>query len=138
MKIALAVQSRIGHHFRVGMQLVVVSGWTGAGKSTIANAIADELACTVGSFDWLMSALRVFPNVWDAVERPVERQRAVGWSLLSRLAEQELRRGRDVVLDLVAREQPRREWAAVADHLHAELRVIECICSDPEGHRSRV
>jgi predicted kinase len=119
-------------------RLVLVSGWTGAGKSTVANAIASDLDCTIGSFDWLMSALRPIDEVWKVVELPVERQRSVGWSLLSRLAEQELRRGRDVVLDLVARESPRREWRALAESYGACFSVVECVCSDVEVHRSRV
>jgi predicted kinase len=119
-------------------RLVLVGGWTGAGKSTMANAIGDDLGCAVGSFDWLMSALRAVPEVWEAVELPVERQRAVGWALLGRLAEHELRRGRDVVLDLVAREEPRRTWAALADRYGAGFSVVECVCSDPRVHRERV
>jgi predicted kinase len=126
-----------GHHRDV-QRIVLVSGWTGAGKSTMANAIASELSCAVGSFDWLMSALRAFPEVWDVVEAPVERQRAVGTALLSRLAEQELRGGRSIVLDLVAREAPRREWAALAARFDAPLSVIECICSDAAVHQERV
>ena len=71
-------------------------------------------------------------------ELPVERQRAVGWSLLSRFAEQELRRGRSAVLDLVAREQPRTEWAALAADYDAPLFVVECVCSDRAVHGARV
>jgi predicted kinase len=119
-------------------RLVLVGGYTGSGKSTMANAVATQLSCVVGSFDWLMSALRPFPEVWDVVELPVERQRAVGWSLLGRLAEQELRRGRDVVLDFVAREDPRREYAALADRYGASFSVVECVCSDAVVHRERV
>jgi predicted kinase len=119
-------------------RLVLVTGYTGTGKSTIANAIAADLGCAVGSFDWLMSALRSIDEVWNIVEEPVERQRAVGWSLLGRLAEQELRRGRNLVFDLVARESPRREWSALAERYGAHFGVVECICSDLEVHRSRV
>jgi predicted kinase len=122
----------------VVQRLVLVSGWTGAGKSTIANAIATDLRCAVGSFDWLMSGLRSIDEVWKVVELPVERQRAVGWSLLTRLAEQELRHGRDLVLDLVARESPRGEWRALAERHGACFSVVECVCSDAEVHRSRV
>jgi predicted kinase len=122
----------------VVLQLVLVGGPTGAGKSTMAEAIAGELDATVASFDWLMSGLRAFPDVWAGIERPVERQRGIGWSLLGRVAEQQLRRGASVVLDLVAREQPRREWAELATRYGAAFRVLECICSDPAIWRERV
>jgi predicted kinase len=120
------------------MDLVVVSGWTGAGKSTIADALAAELPATVASFDWLMSGLRVFSDVWATVEEPVEHQREVGWSLLSRVAEQQLRRGSSVVLDLVARDVIVAEWAVLAARFGARLSVIECFCTDADIHRSRI
>ena len=117
---------------------MVVSGWTGAGKSTMADLIAQELGATVASFDWLMSGLRAVPEVWSTVELPVERQRRVGWNLLSRVAEQQLRRASSCVLDLVAREEPRREWEALAERYDARFGVVECVCPDLEVHRSRV
>jgi hypothetical protein len=50
--------------------LVVVTGWTGAGKSTIAERLGRELDATVASFDWLMSGLRAVPEVWAHVDCP--------------------------------------------------------------------
>jgi predicted kinase len=117
---------------------VVVTGWTGAGKTTIAEALAGELAATVASFDWLMSALRSHGDVWSVVEAPVDLQRRVGWDLLSRVAQQQLRSGRSCVLDLVAREQPRKEWAQMARDHGASFAVVECVCTDLETHRIRV
>jgi predicted kinase len=118
--------------------LVLIGGPTGSGKSTMADAVAAELGATVAGFDWLMSGLRAFPEIWAAVEYPVEQQRAIGWSLLGRVAEQQLRRGASVVLDLVAREQPREHWAQLASNYGAAFHVIECICSDPAVLRERV
>lgn len=121
-----------------GPWLLVVTGWTGAGKSTIADRLAAELDATVASFDWVMSGLRALPEMWAHIEHPVEQQRRVGWNLLSRIAEQQLRRGRSCVLDLVAREEPRREWADLAHRYDAGFAVVECTCADAELHRSRV
>jgi predicted kinase len=117
---------------------VVVSGWTGAGKSTMADRLAADLDATVASFDWVMSGLRALPEVWDHVEEPVELQRRVGWNLLSRIAEQQLRRRSSCVLDLVARREPRDEWRRLAHDHGASFAVVECICSDLDVHRSRV
>ena len=122
----------------VAVHFVIVSGWTGSGKSTIADAIGSSLPATVLSFDWLMSALRVFPNVWATVELPVEHQRAVGWSLLGRGAEQQLRRGGSVVVDLVARQPIVDDWVALAARYRAHLTIVACVCSDEALHQSRV
>lgn len=119
-------------------RLVVVTGWTGAGKSTIADALAADLGATVASFDWLMSALRAFPDIWAAVELPIEHQREIGWSLLARVAEQQLRRGSSCVLDLVARGPARVQFEAMAMRLSASFHVVECICSDIDLHRARL
>jgi predicted kinase len=121
-----------------GQHVVLVTGWPGAGKSTIADAVAADLGATVASFDWLLSALRAFPDLWAGVELPVERQRAIGWSLMERVAEQALRRGQSVVLDHVAREEPRRRWQELAERAGAAFAVIECVCSDADVHRRRV
>ncbi len=121
-----------------GRWLVVVTGWTAAGKSTMADRLGAELGATVASFDWVMSGLRALPEVWAQVERPVELQRRVGWNLLSRIAEQQLRRGSSCVLDLVARHEPLHEWRQLADDYAATFAVVECICSDIDVHRSRV
>jgi hypothetical protein len=120
------------------MDLVVVSGYTGSGKSTIASAVAESIGATVASFDWLMSALRSVPEVWADAELPVERQRAVGWLLLSRVAEQQLRRGASCVLDLVARHEAVVSWRDLARRYDARFTVIECRCSDLDLHLERV
>ncbi len=117
---------------------MVVTGWTGSGKSTMAEILATEIDATVVSFDWVMSGLRAIPEVWERIELPVERQRRVGWNLMSRVAEQQLRRGSSCVLDLVARDEPRHEWRDLAARYGAAFGVVECFCSDETVHRSRV
>lgn len=104
----------------------------------MADLVAAEIGAAVVSFDWLMSALRSHDDVWSTIEKPVELQRRIGWDLLSRVAEQQLRGGRSCILDLVAREQPRDEWARLAERHSALFAVIECVCSDIDIHRSRV
>lgn len=121
-----------------GPRVVVVSGWPGAGKSTIADAVAAASGATVVSFDWVMSGLRQFPDLWERVELPVERQREVGWALMSRVAEQQLRRGASVVFDLVARDEVVDRWRELAGRTDAEMFVIECFCQDERIHRERV
>ena len=123
---------------RSALSAVVVSGWPGAGKSTIADAVAAATGATVVSFDWIMSGLRQFPDLWQCVESPMERQREVGWALMSRVAEQQLRRGASVVFDLVARDPVVDQWSELAAQNGAGLFVIECVCEDEDTHRGRI
>ena len=44
----------------------VFSGVPGTGKSTLAEAITQETHAALINWDWLMSAVRVFPEVWAA------------------------------------------------------------------------
>ena len=84
--------------------LVVCTGPPGTGKSTIANEVAARLGATVLGWDWAMGALTWCEPVQDALaslDRVTHRR--VGWSLLWNLAEEQLRLGRSVVLDDVAR-----------------------------------
>jgi hypothetical protein len=41
------------------------------------------------------------------------------------------------VLDLVAREAPRRDWERLATEYGAKFSVVECVCSDPVVLRAR-
>ncbi len=118
-------------------RLVVISGWTGCGKSTLADAVAHRLGAAVVSADWLMSALRADPEVWPSFTDR-DRHRATSFRLVSRQAESELRRGRSVVLDLVGRPWMIPTWVAMAEEYAAELRIVECTCSDAELRRARI
>jgi hypothetical protein len=62
----------------------------------------------------------------------------IGWTLMERVAEQQLRRGASVVFDLVAREAAIDRWRQLADRCAATLSVIECYCEDEQLHRRRV
>jgi predicted kinase len=120
------------------VDLVVVTGWPAAGKSTVAEALGVALPGTVISFDWVMSGLRSFPDVWATVEASPEHQREVGWTLMGRIAELQFRIGASVVMDLVARDASLALWQALADRYDAKVCVIECVCEDEDLHRQRV
>ena len=119
--------------------LVVCTGPPGTGKSTIANEVAVRLGATVLGWDWAMGALTWCEPVQDALaslDRVAHRR--VGWSLLWNLAEEQLRVGRSVVLDGVARAGKVSESRALAQRLGACCVVVLTSCADRERLRRRV
>lgn len=119
--------------------LVLITGLQGTGKSTIADAAAETLRTSVLAHDWAMSGLRPF----DEIERALDAmdflgRRAVGWSLLTSLARAQLRSGRSVVLDGVARPPQITACRILAEEERGSVVVVYTICSDPGLHRSRV
>jgi hypothetical protein len=119
-------------------RLVLVTGLPGTGKSTVAEAIADRIGAPVLAHDWAMSALRPYPEVQSALDRMPMGHRAVGWSTLHALARSQLRAGRSVILDGVARADELRTCREIAHDEDASMVVIATQCSDPSVHRSRV
>jgi hypothetical protein len=118
--------------------LVLVTGLPGTGKSTVAEAVADRIGAPVLAHDWAMSALRPYPEVQSALDRMPMGHRVVGWSTLHALARSQLRAGRSVILDGVARADELRTCREIARDEDASMVVIATQCSDPSVHRSRV
>jgi predicted kinase len=119
--------------------LVLVTGLPGTGKSTVAEVIAHELGVSVLAHDWAMSGLRPFPTVQGALDHMEPwGHRVVGWSVLNALARAQLRQGRSVVLDGVARSPEIEDCRRTAQSESARLVLIETRCSDVAVHRSRI
>jgi predicted kinase len=109
--------------------LIVLSGLSGVGKTTIARELARAMDAVHVRIDSIEQALR---NAGVKVE-------GEGYSVAYAVAEDNLRRGRIVVADCV---NPwpltRNEWRCVADRAGVRAIDVEIVCSDPDEHRRRV
>ncbi len=117
----------------------MVTGPPGTGKSTLAEWAATVLDAPVLGWDWAMAAMRGFEDLQEALERMSrDEYRRVGWSILWNLATAQLRNGRSVVLDGVAREVEVEGTRAVASATGATALVVVTSCSDTDILRGRV
>jgi hypothetical protein len=124
---------------QLGPCLVLVTGLPGTGKSTMADVAATELGAPVLGHDWAMSGLRPYPELQAALDgMGLRGHRDVGWSILWALARSQLRRGRPVVLDGVARAPVVAATRALAREEGAPSLVVVTECADPGLHRSRI
>jgi predicted kinase len=118
------------------MKLIIFAGLPGTGKSAIAEAVGCELGIPVFAKDWLEATLLRSELIQAKTEKSLG---AVGYDLLTVLAERQLMFGQSVILDSVASTQSiRSTWRNLGERYGAAWRAIECICSDEALHRSRL
>jgi predicted kinase len=115
-----------------------VTGLPATGKSTVADAAGGDLGAAVLAHDWAMSGLRPYAELQRALDSIEFGHRHVGWSILGALARSELRRGRDVVLDGVARAPEIEGCRDPATDEQARFVLVLTECPDATEHRSRV
>lgn len=112
---------------------ILVAGAPGAGKSTLAEGLARELRAAVFSMDWQLGALTPFRVVTNENQDPLAEM-----MMVSALARQ-VQLGLDAVVDVTGHEvEARDRYRRVAESLGAGFVGVECVCSDPAVHRSRI
>ena len=110
--------------------LYIFSGLPGAGKSTLAQALARQTGAMYLRIDTIEQGIR------DLCQFRVEGE---GYRLAYRIAADNLKLGTSVIADSCNPVRlTRDEWQDVADSSGADFRNIEIICSDKEVHRQRV
>jgi predicted kinase len=114
-------------------QLIILSGLPGTGKSALAEVIAEPLGLPVFSVDPIEAALLA-----SGIEHGFTSGLAA-YNVCVTLAQNQLLRGRGVIIDAVNGVEPAKEmWRRLARALGLPLTVLECICSDPGHHRTRL
>jgi predicted kinase len=117
----------------VASVLVLVGGLPGTGKSSLADELASHLHAPVFAKD------RIEASLWRDGVKAEQGSWTIAEHLLTTLAGEQLRHGQSAILDTVARTlDSRTVWRETAHEFGAEFRVIECVCSDPATHRSRI
>lgn len=112
--------------------LVQICGLPGAGKSTLAAAIADVVPVVSLRVDAIEAAMWKYGI-------PPEQSGTAAYSIMHAVAGPHLRRGQTVVADAVSGvDAARTGWVATAETFGSELRVIEVVCPDAVEHRRRV
>ena len=118
------------------MKLIVFSGLPGTGKSTLAEIVGKWLHIPVFAKDWLEATL-----LRNGLQPTVNEKSLgyVGYELLTVLAERQLILEQSVILDSVASTHAiRNTWKELSTRYGADMRVIECVCSDQVLHRVRL
>jgi predicted kinase len=109
--------------------LIALGGLPGVGKTTIARALAHQLAAVHLRIDSIEQALR---DEGVTVE-------GHGYSVAYAVAVDNLRLGRIVVADCV---NPwpltRAAWRAAAQRARVQALEVEIVCSDRDEHRRRI
>lgn len=113
------------------MRLVVFAGRPGSGKTRLARRLAERLDCTFLRIDTFEAA--IISTLMRFEGNPV------GYVAAEWVAEDQLRAGRDVVVDAANTvEVARQPWRSLAARTGARLHEVEVTCSDPIEHRRRV
>lgn len=113
--------------------LIVMAGLPGAGKSTVAGAIAQALGCALLSVDPIEA------EMWRAGIEQDQPTGLAAYVVAEDLAREQLRAGNDAIIDAVNDvEDARAQWTSVAAALGRPVVFVEVFCSDPDVHRGRL
>jgi predicted kinase len=113
--------------------LIAMAGLPGSGKSSVAAALARELAAPIVSVDPIEAAL------WRAGISRGEPTGFAAYLVAEAVADGVLALGQNVIVDAVnAIEAARWQWRTLAGRHGVPVAFVEVVCSDPVLHRRRL
>ncbi|GCE15288.1 AAA family ATPase [Tengunoibacter tsumagoiensis] len=114
------------------VQLILISGLPGAGKSTLAESLVEKLSMPLFSVDPIESSI-----IKSGITRRFETGLAA-YIVAETLAGEQLKHGLSVIIDAVNPVQEARAmWHNLARTHHATLIIIECVL-ERELHQERI
>ncbi|GAA2264486.1 AAA family ATPase [Glycomyces scopariae] len=116
-------------------QVIAFTGLPGTGKSTLSERLARTLRTPAFAGDWMMGALTPY-RILDDLDR--DAFISLHDHVLETLMVRQLLLGQSAITDSVLSDAVAKQWAAIAAEHGAAFRVVECVCSDVDLHRSRM
>lgn len=116
-------------------QIIAFTGLPGTGKSTLAERLARTIRTPAFAGDWMLGALTPY-RILGGLER--DAFISLHNNILETLVVRQLLLDQSAITDCVLDDETARKWAGIADEHGASLRVVECVCSDIDLHKSRV
>jgi predicted kinase len=112
--------------------LIVLSGLPGSGKTVLAEELSRAMSIPIFAIDTIEAAM------WRAGLDKAETG-AAAYEIARALADDHLRLRHSIIVDAVnPAEAPRAAWRDLTTKHRANLKIVECVCSDETIQRQRV
>ncbi len=110
--------------------MIVIGGIPGTGKSTLANALSNDMNVPVFSKDELEAAV-VRKDLCSNKD-----MHGVGYEIMATLAKRQFGNDNSAIFDFIAsRNRVEELWPQL---LEIEYKYIECVCSNQDIHKERI
>jgi adenylate kinase family enzyme len=116
-------------------QVIAFTGLPGTGKSTLSERLARTIRTPAFAGDWMLGAITPY-RILHHLDR--DAYISLYDSILETLVVRQLMLDQSAITDGILNDATAARLGAIAAEHGAKLRIVECVCSDLDLHRSRV